>query len=261
MPPYRRYDLRLDLGIPFTDGVRRILLATGVCFLLQNLAGPNFDRFFGLVAGAAIGRLMPWQFVTYLFLHAGVLHLVFNMFVLWTFGRDVEAALGTRRFVAFYLLCGAGAGLCAYAFYPPPAVILGASGAVFGVMTAFAMLYPDRVLTLLVFFVIPVRMKARQLVLLFAGIELLFVVSNPYGGVIAHFAHLGGALCGFLAMRWYGLGEWRILEGRRRGGFQARVSGEGEERDVDEVLDKIARHGIGALTERERELLRRASRR
>lgn len=126
-------------------------------------------------------------------------------------------------------------------------------------MTAFAMLYPDRVLTLLVFFVIPVQMKARQLVLLFAGIELLFVVANPYGGVIAHFAHLGGALCGYLAMRWYGLGEWRILGGRRRGIPGARQRE--EEPDVDEVLDKIARHGIGALTEKERELLRRASRR
>lgn len=238
------------------------MLATAGCFLLQGLAGWRFDALFGLVAGEALGRLMLWQFVTYLFLHAGALHLLFNMFALWTFGRDVEAALGTRRFVAFYLLCGVGAGACAYAFYPPPAVILGASGAIFGVMTAFAMLYPDRVLTLLVFFVLPVQMKAKYMVLIFAGIELVFVVSNPYGGVVAHCAHLGGALCGYIYMRWLRRGGAGDASGRwRPASFSARVTDDGPAGGVDEVLDKISRHGLGSLNEDEKELLRRASRR
>jgi membrane associated rhomboid family serine protease len=262
MPSYYSSDMRLDFGFPLTTGVKRLMLATAGCFLLQNLAGGRLDALFGLVAGAAVGRLMLWQFATYLFLHAGAMHLLFNMFALWMLGRDVEAALGTRRFVIFYFLCGIGAGVCAYAFYPPPAVIMGASGAVFGVMTAFAMLYPDRVLTLLVFFVIPVQMKAKYMVMILAGIELLFVISNPYGGGIANFAHLGGALCGYLLMRWSGLcGESRGGGGWRPGVFHARVTGEGQSPDVDEVLDKISRHGLGSLTEEEKELLRRASRR
>ena len=262
MPSYYSSDMRLDFGIPLTPGVKRLMLATAGCFLLQNLFGGDLDALFGLVAGAAVGRLMLWQFATYLFLHAVAMHLLFNMFALWTFGRDVESALGTKRFIVFYFLCGIGAGLCAYAFYPPPTVIMGASGAIFGVMTAFAMLYPDRVLTLLIFFVLPVQMKAKYMVMVLAGIELLFVISNPYGGFVAHFAHLGGALCGYLYMRWSGFcGGARAGGGWRPDVFQARVTGDGQSPDVDEVLDKISRHGLGSLTEEEKELLRRASRR
>lgn len=262
MPDFQARRFSLDFGAPSSPGVRRLLQATVACFALQVLSGGALDPFLGLVAGAAVGRWMLWQFVTYIFLHAGLLHLFFNMYALWALGRDVEAELGTRRFVVFYLLCGIAGGLCAYVFYQPPAIVMGASGAIFGVMTAFAMLYPDRVITLLVFFVLPVQMTAKTMALVLAGIELLFVVQNPHGGMVAHFAHLGGALCGYLYMRWSGLcrggpsgGGWRP------GVFHARVSGEGQGPDVDEILDKISRHGVGSLTEEEKELLRRASRR
>jgi membrane associated rhomboid family serine protease len=262
MQEYHPRALALDFGTGHSPGVKRLLQATVGCFVLQILAGGSLEPVLGLVPGAAVGRLMPWQFVTYLFLHAGAFHLFFNMYALWALGRDVEAALGTRRFVAYYLMCGVAGGACAYLFYEPPAVIMGASGAIFGVMTAFAVLYPERVITLLVFFVIPVRMTARQMALALAGIELLFVVQNPHGGVVAHFAHLGGALCGYLYMRWSGFCRGgRPGGGRRGGGFHAGVTGEGGAPDTDDLLDKISRHGLGSLTEDEREQLRRASRR
>ena len=131
------------------------------------------------------------------------------MFVLWMFGPEVESVLGTRRFTRFYFICGIGAALCSVLFYPPYTLIMGASGAIFGLMVAFGMLFPERVITLLLFFVLPVNMKAKHLVLVFAGIELLFVISNVRGDFVAHFAHLGGALCGYLYMIWWKRGGGR----------------------------------------------------
>jgi membrane associated rhomboid family serine protease len=161
------------------------------------------DYTFALVPALAVSHFYIWQFATYMFLHANLLHLLFNMFVLWMFGPEVEYALGTKRFTRFYFICGIGAGLCSVLFYSTYSLIMGASGAIFGLMVAFGMLFPERMITLLLFFVLPVNMKAKHLVLIFAGIELLFVISNVRGDFVAHFAHLGGALCGYLYMLWW----------------------------------------------------------
>jgi membrane associated rhomboid family serine protease len=189
--------------------VKRLIVASVICFVAQAIGGRRVDLTFSLVPALAVSHFYVWQFATYIFLHANLIHLLFNMFVLWMFGPEVEYVLGTKRFTRFYFICGIGAGLCSALFYSPYAVIMGASGAIFGLMVAFGMLFPERVITLLLFFVLPVNMKAKHLVLIFAGIELLFVISNVRGDFVAHFAHLGGALCGYLYMIWWRRGGGR----------------------------------------------------
>lgn len=262
---------------PLPPAVKTLLIVNAAFFVLRLLTGPaliivagqavgsdhGLDLYLGLVPGLVLSRIFLWQFVTYMFLHAGLLHILFNMLVLYMFGKEIEPVIGSRRFAYFYFFCGVGAGLCSFIFYPETAVIIGASGAVFGILVAFGMLFPERVVTLLVFFLFPVNMKAKHLVLIFVGAELLLVSLNVPGDPIAHLAHLGGALFGFLYMKNIG----RVRAGRgprvfRRARLRLLDNDSGENADlreqVDAVLDKISRHGVSNLTEREKAILRRA---
>ncbi len=251
---------QFSFGPSLSPGVKRLIVATVICFVVQAIGGRAIDRTFALVPALAVSHLHIWQFATYIFLHANLIHLLFNMFVLWMFGPDVEGALGTRRFTIFYFFCGIGAGLCSVVFYRPYTLIMGASGAIFGLMVAFGMLFPDRMVTLLLFFVLPVNMKARHLILFFAGLELLLVIANLRGDFIAHFAHLGGALFGYLYMEWRKRGWGR--GGSRR--LRLKIIQEGDDYadrngDVDRILDKVSSEGMAGLSEEEKEILRRAS--
>lgn len=159
---------------------------------------------------------MPHQFVTYMFMHGSFSHLFFNMFALWMFGRILEQTLGSKRFLIFYFVTGIGAALIhtgvtafelsAMASDAGPwaagmrmdVPTVGASGAVFGLLLAFGMLYPDSVIMLLI---PPIPIKAKYFVIIYGAIELFFGVSGRMDN-IAHFAHLGGMLWGFLLL-WY----------------------------------------------------------
>lgn len=258
----RSYGPQFIIGSPLTPVVKRLLIANIACFVLQNLTGHKLDHIFGLVPGLVLSRLFVWQFATYMFLHGGLFHLLFNMFILYMFGRDIEGAMGSRSFTVFYFFCGIGAGLCSFIFYPPTSLVVGASGAIFGLFVAFAMLFPDRVVTLLLFFVLPVHMKAKHLVIILAGVEILFVINNSSSNFIAHFAHLGGAACGYIYMKNFGnVRYW--LDPRK---FQRPVikvyreeenNAEFRER-IDLILEKISRYGLSSLSENEKEFLRRA---
>jgi membrane associated rhomboid family serine protease len=145
-----------------------------------------------------------WQVLTYGFLHGSPWHLAFNMFALWMFGGPVEEGLGARRFALLYLSCVLGAAaaqLCVIALFQPgqfyPTV--GASGGVFGVMLAFAMLYPQAKIVMLYF---PVPMRAPIAVAVFIALELFFGITGTQAGV-AHFAHLGGAIVGFVLIQYW----------------------------------------------------------
>ena len=164
-----------------------------------------------------------WQPVTHLFMHGGFWHLFFNMYTLYIFGCVVERIIGERKFLWLYFICGLGAAALhcgvehlqamsylsgiadgtagATVAYARLKMIptVGASGAIYGILVAYAMLFPDSRLTLIF---PPVTLKARTMVLIFIGIELLTGVSGTAEGV-AHFAHLGGALFGFLCIRWW----------------------------------------------------------
>ncbi len=144
-----------------------------------------------------------WQFATYMFLHANFEHLFFNMFALWMFGRTLEYELGTRRFLAYYLVCGMGAAVIqlffawiAGEFYIS---LVGASGAVMGLLLAFGVMHPNAVIMLLI---PPIPMKAKWFVMIYGFIEL-FLGWTGYGGNVAHFAHVGGMLWGYLLLQYW----------------------------------------------------------
>ncbi|HEU4698952.1 MAG TPA: rhomboid family intramembrane serine protease [Gemmatimonadales bacterium] len=221
-----------------------------------------------------------WRWVTYMFLHdqGNVTHILFNMFALWVFGPRVEARLGGARFLWLYFISGLTAPLVSM-FLAPNAALVGASGAIFGVTLAYARFWPtDR---LLIWGVLPVQ--ARTLVILYTAYSLLAGFSGRLGTGIAHFAHLGGFLGGWLYLVWL---ERHGGAAQFRRQAQARPSGGGmggllAERDrsalarwaripreqlhevnraeVDRILDKISAHGLGSLTPGERETLERFS--
>lgn len=147
----------------------------------------------------ASARFGVWQYFTYMFLHGGFSHIFFNLLTLWMFGMELAHMWGTRRFLAYYFLCGIGAGVIhsvITAFMGDAYPTVGASGAIMGVMVAFGLTFPDRVVLMGFFF----PMRAKYAVLVFAGIDLYMgLVGSPDG--VAHFAHLGGALIGFILLK------------------------------------------------------------
>lgn len=279
--PYYQYEeprsaWRFRGGI--TPGVRLLLLANVIAFiviwLLQSAltmatrgAGGSLFEIFGLSQVGVFGRFMVWQPLTYLFLHGGVWHLVWNMFVLWVFGCDVERTWGTRRFFFYYFFTGVGAGLCILLLGGSDTVTVGASGAVLSVLVAFAMFFPNRLITLLLFFVFPVTVKAKHLAIGCAVLTFLFLVRDPSGGGISHLGHFGGMVLGYLYVRYGDSFRSRFDDFARsvnrprptvpRGGRRSSKNYTREE--VDAILDKIAAKGIDSLTEEEREALRKAS--
>ncbi|MEX0701407.1 MAG: rhomboid family intramembrane serine protease [Planctomycetales bacterium] len=208
---------------------------------------------------------LGWRLVTYGFCHASLMHIAFNMFVLWMFGRAVEPILGSREFLAFYLAGVVVSGLChliVQALSPVP--VLGASGGVMAVVFLTAMYYPR--MTVLLMFVIPIEL--RWLAVLYAVLDVAGAFSETSG--VAHAAHLGGAAFG-VAYKYFGwrlMPFWDSLAARLRARRPAshprvrihRPSADEIRERVDELLDKIHRHGEASLTDAEREFLREASR-
>ncbi len=171
---------------------------------------PLLDGWFGLWPLAS-GAFMPWQVVTYAFLHGGLAHLFFNMLGLWMFGAELERLWGARRYLELLLASVISAALVQLLFtaligsYSPT---VGASGGLFGLLLAFGMLFPNRVIMPLF---PPIPMKARTFVIFFGGLELLFGLSGGSG--VAHFAHLGGMLGAWLMISWW---RGRLPFGRNR---------------------------------------------
>jgi len=183
-----------------------LIVANVAVYLLQGLV-PQLVVPFALwplaTASTNLGAsFAPWQLVTYAFLHGGLLHLAFNMFALYMFGGAIEQVFGARRYLVFYFVCVLSAAITqlivamlAGAVYPT----IGASGGVFGLLLAYGMYFPrNRVMLLFP----PIPMPARVFVLVYAAIELLLGVSGSQPGV-AHFAHLGGMIGGYLLLRFW----------------------------------------------------------
>lgn len=187
-----------------------LLIANGIVFALQQINQNFLVINFGLwPAGVPGSPFMPWQLVTYGFLHGNLTHIFFNMFGLWMFGRELERMMGQKRFLIYYATCVIGAGLVQLivagiqgGVYPT----IGASGGVFGILLAYGMAFPNRMVMLMF---PPIPMKAKYMVILFGCLELYTGVSGRSPGV-ANFAHLGGMLFGFLLLRFW-------AKSRRRG--------------------------------------------
>ncbi|HOR75158.1 MAG TPA: rhomboid family intramembrane serine protease [Kiritimatiellia bacterium] len=234
-----------------------------VFFLLPGLR--NLETLLALSrAGLHAGYL--WQPVTYMFLHGGFTHLLFNMFTLYFLGPETERAMGSKHFLAMYLISGVLGGLGWLWLMPIPwAECVGASGAIFGVLAAFATLYPRRQLTLLIFFIFPVTMMAWQLV---AGLALIeFILANNDNSGVAHTAHLAGAFAGFLYIdQLFENAHLRRLWARLRDYVAQRPHTPRagppppDQAEVGRILDKISAQGIQSLTKAERQTLHRASR-
>lgn len=192
--------------------VKALIGINVLVFVLMEIS-PSFHLFADSKLGLSEGGLargMIWQFVTYQFVHAGFLHLLVNMLGLWFAGNILERLFGEKKFVVFYLVCGVVGGLVQLVLVPGPMVVVGASGAVCGLVAAFSTMFPQMPITALIFFVIPVRMRAMWLGIIIAGVSVLLLVTGWFGN-IGNAAHLGGALAGFAMVK---------LQRRREGFFQ-----------------------------------------
>jgi membrane associated rhomboid family serine protease len=181
--------------------VKHIILINVLMLVLTYLNNPLMSKWFALNPISFI--LKPWQLVTYMFMHDGFGHLFFNMYTLFIFGSVLENVWGTKKFLTFYFVTGIGAALVNIGVQYLTgsfALTVGASGAIYGILMGYAMLYPDSMLTLIL---PPVSMKAKWFVLIFAGIELLLGISNNPADNVAHFAHLGGLVFAFLLIMFW----------------------------------------------------------
>ena len=185
-----------------------VLIAFNVGVFLYQLLRPDLDErlldFYAL-SSAGIEQGRWWQLVTHAFLHGNIWHLLFNMAGLWFAGRVVERLLGTGRFVALYFACAVAGGLAQVLLEGGKSLLLGASGAVCGVILAFATIFPEAQIVMLLFFVIPLRFRAKYLGWGLTGSSLLFLLVG-FEPWIGHAAHLGGCVTGYLLARLNGYG-------------------------------------------------------
>jgi membrane associated rhomboid family serine protease len=284
-----RYYMRRPAFRPVWSATLVLLVVNVVAFIFQNVLYtwvPSFptDDYLALsVSGLQHGY--AWQLLTYQFMHGGWLHLLLNCWAIYVFGREAEGTLGWKRFLTLYFSSGvigglfqALAGLLLKGAFAAP--VVGASAGAFGLVAAFSTLYPERPLTLLVFFIIPVSMRAKFLLLLSALLTVCGIIFRMDN--IAHAAHLGGMLTGIVFVRYAIHWHWhwpRLSRSRsqplrplvnvpRRSSALWNQSQGGADEDlppdeflskaVDPILDKISAHGIQSLTERERKILQTA---
>jgi len=208
---------RVFFGGPVTRTVKILIITNVAVFLVlafSELAGSHvLISYFGLIPTRVTHQLMLWQLVTYMFLHAEILHLFFNMLTLFMFGNDLERHWGTERFLKYYFITGIGAGVCSWLVaMDSAAATIGASGAIYGLLLAYGLLYPDRIIFLN--FLIPVKVK--YLVLLMGAIAFFSSLSGRESG-ISHIAHLGGMLVGLVFLKgkdW--LVQYKIHHEQRR---------------------------------------------
>lgn len=240
-----RYQTRptsFDVGGSLPAGIKWLLIANIALFIPYYLsAGTRFQQGFWLLAlapAAVVGHFAIWQLFTYMFLHGGFGHILFNMLSLWWFGADLERDWGTRRFLRYYFVCGVGAGLCDVALNAFMGTwntrTIGASGAIFGLLLAFGMLYPNRIIYL--YFLFPI--KAKYLVMIFGAIA--FLGSLQVNSGISHISHLGGMIFGYLylkmGLRSLDIGyfrreydAWRLRRAKKR--FQVYMRKHSSDRD------------------------------
>ncbi|MBS4027767.1 MAG: rhomboid family intramembrane serine protease [Ignavibacteriales bacterium] len=277
-------------GFQFFPPVIKWLLLTNVAvfFLASFLQGFTIGEIPLRLVLAKLLYLFPlgedfqvWQLFTYMFMHGGFTHIFFNMFALWMFGMKLENEMGSKKFLYFYMVCGVGAGLCNLFIAPLFTEVgptVGASGAVYGILLAFGLMFPDDIV-----FMWFIPMPAKFFVGIYMAIELYSGVTGTQDGV-AHFAHLGGAAVGilFLMVDAGGFSGTNIFQritdsfaSRKPNGYNeesgyARYEVEKEERyfqnendvdqeRIDEILDKISKSGYEKLTDDEKKILFEAS--
>ncbi len=242
-----------------TPWVIRIMIANVIVFALQMIRPALTDQ---LAFVPALVVVRPWTLITYMFAHGGFSHILFNMLGLFFFGPRLELELGSRRFLQLYTISGLmGAVLSAFT---PTVAIIGASGAVYGVMMGFAMLWPRE--QIYVWGVLPVQV--RTMVVVITALSLFGGFGG--GGDIAHFAHLGGFLGSYLYMKWWLRGRYAVVQQARAPSASAgdlrRWKSIPRERlhevnreELDRIMHKLDAQGAEGLTQEERDFLDRFS--
>ncbi len=298
---------------------KNLLIVNVLAYLAYEVlrrTGVDLNNMFGLHFFLA-QDFHVYQFVTYLFMHGGWDHIFFNMFALWMFGCVVENVWGPKKFLFYYIVCGVGAGICQelaqYVHYVAGGyanqgyelveyggrqvmlstqtiinmwTTVGASGAIYGILLAFGMIFPEERIFI---FPLPIPIKAKWFVLIYAGVELFSAFNNSGDGV-AHLAHLGGMLFGFILIRYWkrhpysGLGDYGMSKGhqffdRMRTNWEQRTSKpqgssqqrseqtrretdwdynarrQNEQQEIDRILDKIRKSGYDSLSKAEKQRL------
>ena len=203
----RRYPSPYTTSYTFGPGplssAMKALIAVNVAAFVATTFVPALIQWFGLVPVSVVQQFRVWQLATYMFLHGGVFHILFNMLALWMFGTELERLWGTRGFLKFYFTCGIGAGILTLLFSLLPftfaqqvhyAVVIGASGAIYGLLLAYALTYPERPILLIIFMV-----PAKVCVAILGAIALLSSLSERGG--VANATHLGGLLIAYLFLK------------------------------------------------------------
>ena len=268
-------NVSIRIGGPMTPGVKWLMIVNGAVFLIQQIAGliiPNaMEYIFGLSHNGFINGLMLWQPFTYMFLHGGWMHIFFNLIGLWMFAGEIEMVWGRTKFIRYYLLSGLGAGLfialmnyIAFTKFGSSAVTIGASGAIYAILLAYAMLWPDR--EVLLYFLFPIKIK--YLVLAFGLMEFFGTLSSSAGtgGNISHIGHLGGIISGFILFRLTGTSAFsKKSKFSFFGNFKKKNRIEKKKqvidtrivakKIIDDLLAKIAKNGMSSLTQEEKKKL------
>tara|TARA_B100001123_G_C15136029_1_gene957432 strand:+ start:233 stop:1069 length:837 start_codon:yes stop_codon:yes gene_type:complete len=259
---FRKGFSRPNLTMP--SGVKILVIINIAIFILMTLSGQqnSFFHSFGLVPKQVWWHLKIWQLFTYLFIHGGFIHLFFNMFVLWMFGKDLEHQWGKNEFLVFYFACGIGAGIITVlysinSFIP----IVGASGAIYGLLVAYGFSYPNRMVYLYGLF----PLKVKYMVVGLGGIAFFAFLSADQSNV-SHITHLSGMIIGVLYINF--ISNWKNIKMeyyrlRLKNLKQKSLSQNDKEnqmkKKVDEILDKLNDSGWDSLTEKEEKFLSRAS--
>jgi membrane associated rhomboid family serine protease len=262
--------MQFGFGGGMTPIVRNIMIASGIIWIAQLFADSFLLDLFALQPDAIKNDFAIWQLVTYMFLHGSFFHLFWNMFALWMFGGEIERQLGSSKFLQYYILTGMGGGLFQLiANWGTPSIIIGASAAIYGVLIAFGLFFPNRVITLLLFFILPVQMKAKTLVAIYIGISLVMGFQSQIFGVndsVAHLAHLGGAFAGFVLLRgrsfYAGILKRIAQQQQKRRDTRENIRKERihrKRKEIDEILDRINEIGYDNIPQEDKDLLKQAS--
>ncbi|MEA1986007.1 MAG: rhomboid family intramembrane serine protease [Candidatus Marinimicrobia bacterium] len=265
MNQYRH--IQFGPGRKITKGIRGLIIANAILFVL-TLSPPIRDLliyYFSVIPRYTWSKLHFWQPFTYMFLHGNFWHIALNMFGLWMFGTELEIMWGKREFLKFFFITGIGAGIISVIINPSSTIpIIGASGAIYGILLAYGMQFPERIVYIYGLFPI----KTKYFVIIFGGIEFLASIGPNTDG-IAHFAHLSGMIIGFIYLRYFRRGnynyrksiwqDWKNMlneiiiyfKSKKDKNYKSKKS----QMEIDEILDKLSKEGYDKLTKEEKEKL------
>lgn len=232
--------------------IKIIIILNIIIFLIEISTGRKFIYNFGLVPEDIFHKFTLWQIFTYMFLHGNLFHILVNMFILWMFGRNIEEIWGSYKFLKYYFICGIFAGVLILITSPYSDIPnIGASGAIYGILTAFAIIFPDTLIY--VYFIFPI--KAKYMVILMGFISFLSGISGTEPG-ISHFGHLGGIVAGYIYLKYdiiieklLNSADYLFSKIRKKNKRVYTID------EIDRILDKILIEGVDSLTEKEKKIM------